>query len=311
MRSGVSVLSERITLIIMHSPKAPPKSISIPRGLLVFAAVVVGSLFIFSLFTGLSEISKSIDRARLARLSQENSTLRSELDRLNSKVASLEGDMSEHMVFEERLRIMADLEPLDKDVWEVGIGGPEIGYAPGDHPLGEKVAQMDSEIDKLLRQMKLQRHSFSEIYEELRKKTEDLRYIPSLRPVDGGFISSGFGKRTDPFTKRISRHEGLDFQTRSGAKVYATADGVVTTSTYRRGYGYTVEIDHGNGLLTRYAHNAKNLVRAGERVERGDVIAYVGNSGRSTAPHLHYEVRVNGVAQNPLKYILPSDVIVD
>jgi murein DD-endopeptidase MepM/ murein hydrolase activator NlpD len=282
-----------------------------PRALLIFVTILIGSLFAFSLFTGLREVSKSIDRSRLASLSQENESLRAELDRLTVKVASLEGDMNEHVVFEERLRVMADLEPIDKDVWEVGIGGPEVGYGPEDSPMGERISLMDSDIDKLLRQMKLQRHSFDEIYEELRQKTEDLKCIPSLRPVDGGFVSSGFGKRTDPFTKRISRHEGVDFQTRSGAKVYATADGVVTMSKYRRGYGYTVEIDHGNGMITRYAHNAKNLVRVGKRVERGDVIAYVGNSGRSTAPHLHYEVRISGVAQNPLKYILPSDVIVD
>ena len=279
--------------------------------MLIFVAIVVVSLLAFSLFSGIREVSKSVDRARLAGLSRENELLRGEIDRLTVKVASLEGEMTEHVVFEERIRIMADLEPIDEDVWEVGIGGPELGYGPGGHPLAGEIAQMDSDIDKLLRQMKLQRHSFSEIYEELRQKTEDLRYIPSLRPVDGGFISSGFGKRRDPFTKRISRHEGVDFQTRSGAKVYATADGVVTMSKYRRGYGYTVEVDHGNGMLTRYAHNAKNLVRVGARVERGDVIAYVGNSGRSTAPHLHYEVRLNGIAQNPLKYILPSDVIVD
>ena len=282
-----------------------------PRALLIFVAIVVISLFAFSLFSGVTHVAKSIDRARLSSLSRENEVLRGELERLGQKVVTLQGQMNDHVVFEERMRVAADLEPLDKDVWEVGIGGPEIGYGPVDHPLGEQIALMDSDIDKLLRQMKLQRHSFTEIYDELRKKTEDLKYIPSLRPVDGGFVSSGFGKRTDPFTKRISYHEGLDFQTRTGAKVYATADGVVTSAKYRRGYGYTVEIDHGNGMLTRYAHNAKNLVRAGDKVERGDVIAYVGNSGRSTAPHLHYEVRINGVAQNPLKYILPSDVIVD
>ena len=103
----------------------------------------------------------------------------------------------------------------------------------------------------------------------------------------------------------------MDFSTRRGAKVYATADGVVTMAKYDGGYGLTVEIDHGNGIVTRYAHNAKLLVRKGQRVKRGDVIAYVGNSGRSTAPHLHYEVRVNGVPRDPLKFILPSDVIVD
>jgi murein DD-endopeptidase MepM/ murein hydrolase activator NlpD len=93
--------------------------------------------------------------------------------------------------------------------------------------------------------------------------------------------------------------------------VYATADGVVCHAQYDRGYGHTIEIDHGNGIVTKYAHNAKLLVKKGKKVKRGDVIAYLGNSGRSTAPHLHYEVRVKGAAQNPLSYILPSDVVVD
>lgn len=305
------MFSEKITVLIMHSSKARPKSIVLPRSLLICAVFVVGSLFVFSVFSGFREVSKSIERARLTRVSKENETLREELGRLTAKVASLEGEMNEHVVFEERLRIAAGLEPIDEDVWEVGIGGPEVGYDADGHLLQDKIAVVDSDIDKLLRQMKLQRHSFNRIYEELRQKTEALKYIPSLRPVDGGFISSGFGTRRDPFTSRVSRHEGLDFQTRSGGKVYATADGVIIMSKYRRGYGYTVEIDHGNGIVTRYAHNAKNLCRVGKLVKRGDVIAYVGNSGRSTAPHLHYEVRVNGVAQNPLKYILPSDVIVD
>jgi murein DD-endopeptidase MepM/ murein hydrolase activator NlpD len=305
------VVSEKITIIVMHSSKSRPKSFTLPRSLLISVAFVVCLLLAFSLFSGFRVISEGIDRGRLTKLSRENETLREELGRLTVKVASLEGEMKEHVVFEEQLRIVAGLEPIDKDVWQVGIGGPEVRLGPGGHLLREKIAGMDSDIDKLLRQMKLQRHSFNRIYEELRQKTEDLKYIPSLRPVDGGFISSGFGTRRDPFTKRVSRHEGLDFQTRSGAKVYATADGVVTMSKYKRGYGYTVEIDHGNGIVTRYAHNAKNLSRVSEIVKRGDVIAYVGDSGRSTAPHLHYEVRVKGVAQNPLKYILPSDVIVD
>ena len=305
------MLSERITIIIMHSPKSLPRTITLPRALLFFIAIVVCSLFAFSLYSGLEKVSESIDRARLASLTQENEILRQDLVRLSAKVQAMEEQMGEHMVFEERLRILADLEPIDKDVWEVGIGGPETGAEPVGHPSGETITLLDQDLDKLARQMRLQRHSFKEIYDAIRQKTEELCYIPSLRPVDGGFISSGFGMRTDPFTKRVSRHEGVDFQTREGAKVYATADGVVTMSMYKRGYGYTVEIDHGNGILTRYAHNAKNLVRTGQRVERGDVIAYVGNSGRSTAPHLHYEVRVNGVARNPLQYVLPSDVIVD
>ncbi|MGD8628842.1 MAG: M23 family metallopeptidase, partial [bacterium] len=150
-----------------------------------------------------------------------------------------------------------------------------------------------------------------EILSRLKERSEELQYVPSIRPVDVGFISSYFGKRKDPFTGRYTRHEGIDFSARRGSSIYATADGIVASAKYERGYGYTIKIDHGNGIMTKYAHNQKMLVKKGARVERGQVIAELGSSGRSTAPHVHYEVQVNGVPQNPLNYMLPSDKVVD
>ncbi len=304
--------SERVTLIVIHSAQKPPKTISVSRKVFYAAGLALVLLLAFSVITTVRLVSVTVDKARLHNLRFENQMLRAEIEDLTQKVASLEKEMEKHVAFEERLRVLADLEPMDKDVWEVGVGGPElVRPAQALPPYGKRLTSLNEEVDRLLRQIRLQRDSFNQILDELRKKTNELRFIPSIRPVDGGFISSRFGRRRDPFTGRMSRHEGVDFSTRRGAKVYATADGVVTMAKYDGGYGLTVEIDHGNGIVTRYAHNAKLLVRKGQRVKRGDVIAYVGNSGRSTAPHLHYEVRVNGVPRDPLKFILPSDVIVD
>jgi len=306
------VASDKITLIVMHSPKSEPKTFTIEKRRVAILGALLACLLIFTIFVAFVAFDRVIDGEQLSRLEAENQALRTKIASLRDKVANLETAMNRHVQFEEQLRILAGLEPLNAEVWEVGIGGPDLELADlngGDG--GGSLKALDQDIDRLLRQIRLQEQSFSQIMERLKEKSEELRHLPSIKPVDVGYISSGFGRRRDPFTGRLSRHEGVDFSARKGSKVYATADGVVKKAGYERGYGYTIEIDHGNGIITRYAHNAKLLVRRGQKVKRGDVIAYVGNSGRSTAPHLHYEVRVNGVAQNPLKFILPSDTVVD
>ena len=127
--------------------------------------------------------------------------------------------------------------------------------------------------------------------------------LPAGRPVRHGYISSGFGTRTDPITGRLAFHTGIDFPTASGSDVFAVASGVVTWSDKRHEYGNVVEINHGNGYVTRYAHNQKNLVKVGDKVERGQVIALVGSTGRTTTPHVHFEVMQNGKLINPEQFI--------
>lgn len=301
----------KMTLIVLLSPKSKPRTITLGPLTIAAMVILVFGFLCFSIFIGFSSFLKTIDRHELGELQKENSVLRSQLDALASKIKEFETAMAEHVRIEEHLRLVANLDPIDSDVWRVGIGGPDIGFASMGIGVLSDLQSLNDDIDRLLRQVKLQRHSFTEIMEQLGKQSEELRRIPSIKPVDFGYISSGFGERIDPFTNRVGWHEGVDFSARKGSKVFATADGVVKKSRYEHGYGYTVEIDHGNGIVTRYAHNAKNLVKYGQKVKRGDVIAYVGNSGRSTAPHLHYEVRVGGIPQNPLKFILPANIVVD
>ncbi len=304
--------SEKITVIVMHSPKSAPKSISISRRLVIGLLCLAAGLICISVVLGLRSYTGVVRTARLSQLEKENEALRTELEQLSAKVASCELEMAKHSDFEERMRILADLEPMDEDVWAVGVGGPDFGDQAGvGQPISGTLTSMNEDVDRLLRQIRLQQDSFEEILGRLRERSEELKYVPSIRPVDVGFISSYYGKRKDPFTGRYTRHEGVDFSARRGSNVYATADGTVSSAKYERGYGYTIKIDHGNGILTKYAHNQKMLVKKGEKVERGQVIAYLGSSGRSTAPHVHYEVQVHGVPQNPLKYMLPSDKVVD
>lgn len=302
----------KVTLILMHSPKSPPKAISVTRRRLIF---VVGFMMVFlgfSVFSGLQTFTNVINREQYGELERENEVLKQQLTQLQDKVTTLEYDMAGHAKFEEKLRILADLEPLDDDVWEVGVGGPELPVSSeAGHPFGEVLSSLNGNVDRLLRQIRLQRHSFDEILAQLESKNQELKSLPSLRPVDSGYISSTFGRRRDPFTGRINRHEGVDFSARKGSRIFATADGTVKYAGYDGAYGYTVELDHGNGIITRYSHNSKMAVVKGQQVKRGDVIAFVGSSGRSSGSHLHYEVKVNGASQDPMRYILPSNVMVD
>lgn len=127
--------------------------------------------------------------------------------------------------------------------------------------------------------------------------------IPSRNPLDRGYLSSGYGMRKHPVLKRRARHKGVDIAAPTGTPIYATADGIVGRANWFSSYGLFVKIDHGAQLETRYAHMSKLAVNAGERVKKGDLIGYVGSTGRSTGPHLHYEVRIAGEAVNPMPYM--------
>jgi murein DD-endopeptidase MepM/ murein hydrolase activator NlpD len=129
------------------------------------------------------------------------------------------------------------------------------------------------------------------------------RVSPAGRPVKSGWMSSYFGRRTDPFTGKPANHKGVDFAGKEGAEVVAVADGVVTWSSKRYGYGQLVEINHGNGYATRYAHNSENLVDVGQEVRKGQTVALMGDTGRATGPNLHFEVLHKGRAVNPVKFI--------
>ena len=164
----------------------------------------------------------------------------------------------------------------------------------------------------LRRQVTFQRRSYEEALSSLRTKGELLAQTPTISPVYSGYtITSRFGLRRDPFTGRRAHHNGLDFRAVPGTPIHATADGTVTFVGYNGDFGLCVELKHRDGIETAYAHLKNAAVKPGQKVTRGEKIGAVGSSGRSTGPHLHYEVRVDGRAVNPTKYILTPSVIVD
>ncbi len=177
------------------------------------------------------------------------------------------------------------------------IGGPLEVTSP------KNEAELKKNIDHLLEMIDYQTEYLATLEAGLLQQSVLKDMLPNSSPVAAAYRSSSYGWRRDPFTKRRAFHSGLDFTASSGTPIYAAGDGVVTFSKWTRGYGRLVKVDHGSGLETRYAHASKLLVKSGERVTKGQVIAKVGSTGRSTGPHLHYEIRLNGVALDPRKYL--------
>ena len=291
------------------------KTVRIAKWLVWTFAGTVGFLALASTVAVIKYADKFQDTYRLASLEDENSVLRAQLDDFESEMDRLERQVQQNFDFQKKARILAELEELNDDVAEVGVGGPNYGFIQSlstlDPDTKEQVTYLREDIDKLLRQAKLQSDVYDDIIEKLAAEKQLLDTTPSIRPVRSGYLTSRFGRRIDPFTGRSSWHRGVDYSVRLGTPIHATADGIVTFVGKWGGFGNTVELSHGNGYVTRYAHNSKLLVKKGQKVTRGDVIARAGKSGRSTATHLHYEVIFNGQKKNPLNYVLPGKEITD
>lgn len=214
------------------------------------------------------------------------------------------GQMNAHVVrldaLGTRLTQMAGLEDGEFDFGAPPpLGGPEEPVRGAETSLGGIVDALDS-----LGQLLADRGEQLGVLEDLLLDRKLAREVePEGRPVSSGYISSRFGQRNDPFTGRKAFHKGIDFAGRAGADVLAVGSGVVTWSGPRYGYGELVEVNHGNGYVTRYAHNADNLVAVGETVKRGQVIAKMGDTGRATGPNLHFEVLRHGRVVDPLSFI--------
>ena len=206
-----------------------------------------------------------------------------------------------------KLRRAVSLGPRDKAQQVLGIGGPdELGLqnltALGEKKQAEALKEMNEELTQLKGAASRQETSLQVLIEYFEDKRSLFASTPSVWPVRG-WVTSRYGTRTSPFSGILKFHEGLDIAAQTGTPVVASADGVVVKAGFGTGYGNMVEVSHGYGIKTLYAHNSRLNVKAGQRVRRGDVIAYAGDSGSSTGPHLHYEVRLNGLPVNPAKYL--------
>ncbi|MCR4347541.1 MAG: peptidoglycan DD-metalloendopeptidase family protein [Sulfuricaulis sp.] len=220
------------------------------------------------------------------------------LNALAQRLGQMQAQMMRLNALGSRLTRMAGLDAREFNFSvEAAMGGPEKTAASSNPP-----ELMDS-LDRLTREIERQQERLSALENLLLDRKLNAAVTPSGWPVDGGWISSGFGVRADPFNGHQSQHDGVDIASSMGSPVHAVGDGVVSHSGDKAGYGMMVEVTHESGLTTRYAHASAVLVRAGDRVQKGQSIALVGTSGRSTGPHLHFEVVRNGTAVNPMRYL--------
>ncbi len=271
--------------------------------IVVFLCVsIVGT----GLFFATDYLTKILYQTKLKSLKRDYSQLSLTLSKLHQQMDVL----STHVVnIEEKdraLRTYANMPQIDKDVRKLGIGGMEIVKpVKVENQLSDpasKLIDLEMNVDNLTRKVKLELASYSNIYNKVIKESDRLQSIPSIRPVNGGYINSGFGYRNDPFTSKPRFHYGQDITVSSGTNIYAPSDGVVKYAARQGGFGKVIKLDHGYGYRTIFAHLSKFYVKWGQKVKRGDLIGKTGNTGRSAGPHLHYEVHRNGVPQNPLDY---------
>jgi murein DD-endopeptidase MepM/ murein hydrolase activator NlpD len=243
----------------------------------------------------------------LNQLRQETQEQRSKIHFFSSKIEDLEKQLSKLKDFDKRIRIIANLEKGQETPSFMGMGGPSP-FDVREKLKAEKdekglVQQMRSDVERLKSEAIAQEESLSDLEKLLQTKKEVLVHTPSIWPVHG-WVTSGFGFRTNPFTGLTQMHEGLDISNRVGTPVTAPGDGIISDIGNDWAHGKILVISHGFGMITRYGHLNKVLVRVGQKVKRGDKIAEVGMSGKTTGPHLHYEVRLNGIPINPMRYIL-------
>jgi murein DD-endopeptidase MepM/ murein hydrolase activator NlpD len=237
----------------------------------------------------------------------ENQMLKAEVRMLSDKIVALGGAMEKLIARDNSLRSAVDLPAIDVEVQKLGSGGAkEVSYKGiVSADANELIASSERMVDKLEKEIAFQRQSAEAIYQK--SETNKVRFaaMPAVKPMDGEFSYHGFGYRRDPILGVTRMHEGVDIQNAVGTPVYATGNGTVEfTGSTGSAYGIAVDINHGFGYSTYYAHLLRTVVHAGEKVKRGALIAYSGNSGRSTGPHLHYEVRLNGESKNPVEFFV-------
>lgn len=328
----------RVSFFIMNSKGGQTYKWTVPMSWLKLTAVAVGVLCLALIAGTVDYFGLMMQAVENKRLRAENAQLTKQFQVVEGKVSSLENSLERVKVFTTKLKLITNTDSEDR-LLKLSMGtkpapGQQIDdYEPMEQrPPMENLAQQDQvfenykmpneqkgeivtepsskdyaslviRIDKAVRETQLKEQGVIELWESLAERQSLLNATPNIKPAHG-WLTSRFGYRLNPFTGKSSMHAGLDIAAAPGSPVYAPADGVVTFASYDESYGKLVSIDHGYGITTRFGHNSQIYVHVGQRISKWEVIAAVGNTGRSTGPHLHYEVRLNGTPVNPENFIL-------
>ena len=320
-------------LIVVRKKNAIPLNLHVSTPLILFFASVFAGLLVFSYYAGveskvvqttlvnsndpdiiqplneeLNLIIGSIYNDELQEqkvlLQQLQSQGQDNIDALTMTLAKFQAHLIRLDALGKRLTEVTNIDSKEFNFeLEPAMGGPEEGII-----LNESVGFNDfiQRLDAISRDIDYKTEQLSLLEKLLVADYFQQAHTPAGNPAVKGWISSRYGKRKDPFTGRTTMHKGVDVAAKTGTGVVVTADGIVTLAEKKTGYGYLVEVDHGHGISTRYAHNKSIKIKLGDRVKQGQVIATIGSSGRSTGPHVHYEVLINGKHVNPNKYIIAA-----
>ena len=315
---------KRYTILISNHKKGRSFSFVISESWVKASMILATCAFILLLF-GLVDYTGLIFKVgRSQQLFAENEALRQQYQSLEGKISNLESALERVHNFTHKIKSIMSVEdqhrltqllvqiPKRELASELGAGEVSEANAEGTvlendelakHEPEEQMFTLSVRIDRALKSAELREQSVLDVWNLVSDRQSLWSATPTIKPAQGWYTSR-FGFRIDPFTGRTEYHSGIDIAATPGTPVYAPADGVISYIGYEPGYGRIVSIDHGYGVLIRYGHNSRVYVEMGQRISRGDVIAAVGSTGRSSGPHLHYEVRVEGVPVNPQNYIL-------
>lgn len=286
---------KRYTIILVPHTRAKFRKFQLSSRTLWVSVAVLAVLVTVATILGWSFLAAPIDETQVARLRHENTELRHVNQSFEQNIRQLQNQLAAYEERTRKLAIVAGIEELDNGS-DAGIGGPTLAVPVEAGAEAATLGRIEGRLTGLDR-------SLDRVEWRLANRFRWLSAMPTVTPT-GGLFTSGFGLRRDPVNGRPAFHEGLDIAAPPGRPVHATADGVVVLAGPHGDLGNAVFVSHGFGLTTRYGHLSGTAVEAGQRVHRGDVLGYVGNTGHSTGYHLHYEVVKDGSPVNPLGYIL-------
>ena len=298
---------KKITIVYLPDGINAVRQFKVPK--VLFNIILLLSLSVAAFFFWVSnnymELKKNIPEK--LTLLQQNAQYKNQLKSLAGKIDQMNKKVAELKEFETKLKIMVNLDTGEDGTQFLGVGGSDSSILESEDSSGKSpqrlVSLMHQSLDNLNAEISVQKREKTELYSFLESQKTMFSCTPSVTPA-AGWVSSRFGYRVSPFTSKKEFHSGLDIASRVGTEILSSADGVVTSVGKSDGLGIHIVINHGYGFKTIYGHLSKTLVKDGQTVKRGQDIALMGNTGRSTGSHLHYEVQLNEVPVNPERYIL-------
>ncbi len=288
-------MHDRYTITIIPNGSGSVHKYSVKRQHLRYAIAATGVFVLFFVFLLVRFFISANQELTLSRMNQELTVLKNVNAKYQANAEKLESRLT---YFSDQAKKLATYVGAD-----LSLNDNSMGIGGADYLNNRFASYMNKDLDGMNRKAEKLFKGFQELEKIFKNKNDVLRHTPSMWPVKG-FITDRFGYRKDPFTGLRAFHPGIDIAAKRGTPIFAPADGIITITGKNKGYGNMIAISHLNNITTRYGHLQKILVKKGQRVKRGDLIATVGNTGRSTGPHLHFEILVNRKAVNPADYMI-------